>query len=109
VRFMSTRLRRLSIWMPQGLQTSGCGPILATDREIKLISHFGDPPEQRDWRLDENRARSLISIVLQADETKRIFLEPHLTQRLGFEGHPKIGFAGCRAARHDDHIHVILE
>ena len=36
----------------------------------------------------------------------KILLEPHLAHRLGVEGRPNIRFQGCRAARHDDHIHV---
>jgi hypothetical protein len=35
---------------------------------------------------------------------ERLFVEPHLARRLGVAS-PLIGFQGCRAARHDDHIH----
>ncbi|MEM8617828.1 MAG: hypothetical protein AAGF20_12955 [Pseudomonadota bacterium] len=70
---------------------------------------LGDPKEDRGWQLDDERLRAMLRIILEDPRMKRIFLEPHLTKRLGFEGHPKIGFAGCSAARHDDHIHVIFE
>lgn len=36
---------------------------------------------------------------------EKIFVEPHLAQRLGVEAE-SIRFQGCRAARHDDHIHM---
>jgi hypothetical protein len=36
---------------------------------------------------------------------ERIFVEPHLAARLGVSS-PLLGFQGCRAARHDDHIHI---
>ena len=36
---------------------------------------------------------------------ERVFIEPHLAKRLGVAS-PLIGFQGCRAARHDDHIHL---
>jgi hypothetical protein len=36
---------------------------------------------------------------------ERIFLEPYLASRLGVSS-PLLGFQGCRAARHDDHIHI---
>ena len=36
---------------------------------------------------------------------ERIFLEPYLARRLGVAS-PLLGFQGCRAARHDDHIHL---
>jgi len=35
---------------------------------------------------------------------ERIFVEPYLARRLGVSS-PVLGFQGCRAARHDDHIH----
>ena len=35
-----------------------------------------------------------------------LLLEPHLKTRLKLEKYDKIRFQGCRAARHDDHIHV---
>jgi hypothetical protein len=41
----------------------------------------------------------------------RVFIEPYLAARLGVQGlgvqaSPALGFQGCRAARHDDHIHI---
>ena len=65
-----------------------------------------DPPADRPWRLSDVRTGSLISLLSAAPEVRRIFLEPHLKSRLGFSGDPKVRFAGCEAARHDDHIHV---
>lgn len=37
----------------------------------------------------------------------RIFVEPHLRESLGLASE-KFGFQGCRAARHDDHVHFQL-
>ena len=37
----------------------------------------------------------------------RVFLEPHLQTRFGVTG-GRIGFQGCHAARHDDHVHVTV-
>jgi hypothetical protein len=36
---------------------------------------------------------------------ERVFIEPYLATRLGVSS-PVLGFQGCRAARHDDHIHI---
>jgi hypothetical protein len=41
-------------------------------------------------------------------KVERIFIEPHLAARLGVTS-PVVGFQGCRAARHDDHIHVQIK
>jgi hypothetical protein len=39
---------------------------------------------------------------------QKIFIEPHLKNALGItDGH--VRFQGCRAARHDDHVHIQVE
>jgi hypothetical protein len=65
-----------------------------------------DPAADRSWRLDEARTRDLIRRLVADPRVRRVFLEPHLKARLGFAREPKVRFAGCAAARHDDHIHV---
>ncbi|GAA0643592.1 hypothetical protein GCM10009101_15390 [Brevundimonas lenta] len=65
-----------------------------------------DPPANRPWRLDEARTKALIQALIADRRVRRILIEPHLERRLGLWGHPKLRFAGCQAARHDDHIHV---
>jgi hypothetical protein len=73
---------------------------------IKRVNDHGDAPASRPWRLDEARTRNLIEILIQDPRVKRIFIEPHLKRRFGLEKETKIRFAGCWAARHDDHLHV---
>ena len=55
--------------------------------------------------LDEERTARLIRLLAADPRVVKILLEPHLVKRLGVT-HPKVRFQGCRAARHDDHIHV---
>ena len=55
--------------------------------------------------LDEERTARMIRLLAADPRVTRILLEPHLAERLGV-AHPKVRFQGCRAARHDDHIHV---
>jgi len=55
--------------------------------------------------LDESRTAKLVHALAGSPRVKRILMESHLQRRLGLD-HPKIRFQGCRAARHDDHIHV---
>lgn len=69
---------------------------------------FGDPAAGRSWRWDEARNGTLVRALIADDRVRRIFVEPHLANRLGLNGHPKVRFAGCAAARHDDHIHIDL-
>ena len=60
-----------------------------------------------DLTLEPERTAALIRALSQHPQTGRLFIEPHLVRSLGV-AHSKIGFQGCRAARHDDHIHVQL-
>ena len=57
---------------------------------------------------DQERTHALISWLVanaEAHRIEKILLEPHLKMRLGIES-SLIRFQGCRAARHDDHLHL---
>jgi hypothetical protein len=62
-------------------------------------------PEEPAWVLDEERTRAMILWLKARPEVTRIFIEPHLADRLSVGG-GKVRFQGCQAARHDDHLHV---
>jgi hypothetical protein len=62
-------------------------------------------PREPAWVLDEERTRAMILWLKARPEVTRIFIEPHLADRLGVGG-GKVRFQGCQAARHDDHLHV---
>lgn len=61
----------------------------------------------RDWPLDEDRTAEAIRWLAAnpVGTDYKIFLEPHLSARLGVNG-DAIRFQGCSAARHDDHLHL---
>jgi hypothetical protein len=60
-----------------------------------------------DRPLDGPRTAALIRSLAADPRVTKLFVEPPLAARLGLT-HPKIRFQGCRAARHDDHIHLQL-
>jgi len=62
-------------------------------------------PKEPAWVLDEERTRAMILWLQARPEVTRLFIEPHLADRLGASG-GKVRFQGCQAARHDDHLHV---
>jgi hypothetical protein len=62
-------------------------------------------PREPAWALDEERTRAMILWLKAHPDVKRIFIEPHLADRLDVGG-GKVRFQGCQAARHDDHLHV---
>jgi len=58
--------------------------------------------------LDEGLTRDVLRWLKQQPNIDRIFIEPHLRERMGLRGEV-IRFQGCGAARHDDHIHVQIK
>lgn len=64
-------------------------------------------PLVRDMVLEPDRTSALIRAVLADPRVGKVFVEPPLAARLGLQG-DKLRFQGCRAARHDDHLHVQL-
>lgn len=60
-----------------------------------------------DRPLDGPRTAALIRHLAADPRVGKVFVEPPLAARLGLSD-PKIRFQGCRAARHDDHIHIQL-
>jgi len=57
---------------------------------------------------DSVRTKALVQILAASPGIGKIFIEPHLKQRMGLV-YDKIRFHGCHAVRHDDHIHIQLE
>lgn len=84
------------------------GPTGCPDRLITLRWNF--PWLQNLWpnyQLEPMRMKAALKWLSEDARVGRIFIEPHL--KLKFEAeHEKIRFQGCRAARHDDHIHIQL-
>jgi len=56
----------------------------------------------------EKGTKKLINSLLRSNNLGKIFIEPHLKNRLGLIDE-RIRFQGCRAVRHDDHIHLQLK
>lgn len=53
---------------------------------------------------DHDKTRMIVHLFARHPKVEKLFLEPHLKDRLG--GGSKVRFQGCRAARHDDHLHI---
>lgn len=56
-------------------------------------------------RFSEKGTKTLMEALMMPNAVEKVFLEPHLTERLHLK-HKKIRFHGCHSVRHDDHIHV---
>jgi hypothetical protein len=64
-------------------------------------------PLWRDYELDTERMAAIMRLLANDKRVGKTFIEPHLVHLLQVS-HPRIRFQGCRAARHDDHIHFQL-
>ncbi|MBI1224057.1 MAG: hypothetical protein GC192_02360 [Bacteroidetes bacterium] len=80
-----------------------CGNFLRSF-EMRVTKHFY---KEESYKLDETRTAELIQLFSNQKSVHKILLEPHLKTRLGLDKIDKIRFQGCKAARHDDHFHVI--
>lgn len=64
---------------------------------------FGQSKKDLKFSVEANRF--LLNELLKHPNLQKLFIEPHLVKRLQLS-HPKIRFHGCKAVRHDDHIHI---
>ncbi|MEM7211607.1 MAG: hypothetical protein AAF479_06890 [Pseudomonadota bacterium] len=84
------------------------GPTDCPERILSLRWNLGWlQPYLRSLPPDVSRMQTAIALLNGDRRVGKIFLEPHLV-RSWQVGTPKVRFQGCRAARHDDHIHVQL-
>ncbi len=60
------------------------------------------------FTLNETKTKELILFIAQKEAIEKIFIEPHLKTRMNLI-HDKIRFHGCRAVRHDDHLHIQIK
>lgn len=62
----------------------------------------------KDLKFSEKGTKTLIESLLKQSSIGKIFIEPHLKTRLNLNDN-RIRYHGCRAVRHDDHIHIQLK
>ncbi|MCC6459157.1 MAG: hypothetical protein IT260_01725, partial [Saprospiraceae bacterium] len=73
---------------------------------IGLDGDFAAPFfEEKNYVFDAERTAELARLLAEHPAVGKILLQPHLTLRLSLSHYRKIRFQGCKAARHDDHLH----
>lgn len=73
--------------------------------QYNLLRHLTPQANKSNFLFDAKRTKTLVELFANNDSVEKIFIEPHLKQRMKLSN-DKIRFQGCRAVRHDDHIHV---
>jgi hypothetical protein len=61
----------------------------------------------KDIEFSKKGTRELAKMVLKQNKIGKLFIEPHLKNRLNLTN-KKVRYHGCQAVRHDDHIHFQL-
>jgi hypothetical protein len=85
------------------LGAEACPPVWATLRwDMRWLE-----PLHRGLTLEPLRTKALVEALVRDGRVAKLFVEPPVAAALGTAGE-KIRFQGCRAARHDDHLHVQL-
>lgn len=62
----------------------------------------------KEIKFSKNGTRELSDLIVKQKSVGKLFIEPHLKQRLNLNSR-KVRFHGCQAVRHDDHIHFQLK
>ena len=75
--------------------------------QYDILSKIVPQWHQDDYQFDEARTQKLLQLLSNEKAIKKIFIEPHLKNRM-YLNSSKIRYHGCQAVRHDDHIHVEL-
>ena len=75
-----------------------------TNYDVTKYLTFGSHAEN--LKFDAPRTAQFIKSLTKDIHLSRLFLEPHLVNRLGLKGIDAVRFAGCQSVRHDDHYHV---
>lgn len=60
------------------------------------------------YTLDAKRTKQIIQLLLKSPKSQKLFVEPHLKNRIGIKNE-KIRYQGCHSVRHDDHIHFQIK
>jgi len=61
----------------------------------------------RDLQFSADGTKKMVKELLNQQAIGKLFIEPHLKQRLGLRN-KRVRYQGCWSVRHDDHIHIQL-
>jgi len=62
----------------------------------------------KELAFSQKGTKKLIKSILKNRNFGKLFIEPHLKSRMSLKDN-RIRYHGCRAVRHDDHIHIQME
>jgi hypothetical protein len=75
--------------------------------QYSLLTKIVPQGNKKNFTLNQQKTKDLVLLFAAKEGIGKIFIEPHLKVRMNLTSE-KIRFHGCRAVRHDDHLHVQL-
>ncbi len=94
---------------PQGSefdQISECKKLGYFQYDYPKYLTFGK--KNSDLKFSEKENKELINEIVNINLVEKVFIEPHLVERMNLDSN-KIRYHGCKAVRHDDHIHIQIK
>lgn len=76
--------------------------------QYSILRDVTPQSKKKHFAFNEERTRFIINAYASEQAIEKIFIEPHLKQRLRISNN-KVRFHGCQAVRHNDHIHVQMK
>jgi hypothetical protein len=76
--------------------------------QYDFTKHVTLGTHSQNLKFSKSGTKTLINKILANKNVSKIFIEPHLKARLHLNN-SKIRFHGCKAVRHDDHIHLQIQ
>lgn len=73
--------------------------------QYSFVKNLVPQGSKKHFVFDSVRTRFLLNLFASQKGVDKIFIEPHLKNRLA-PALEKVRFHGCQAVRHDDHIHI---
>jgi hypothetical protein len=73
--------------------------------QYDLINRITPQYKKSKYLFDLERSKSLLTVIIANKNVSKVFIEPHLKDRMGINS-SKARFQGCHSVRHDDHIHL---
>ncbi len=76
--------------------------------QYSLLKNTMPQYNKKNFVFDHERTKYLANLFATEKNIEKIFIEPHLKKRLNLTS-SKVRFHGCKAVRHDDHLHVQIK
>jgi hypothetical protein len=76
--------------------------------QYSVLEKWAPAWTHKNWQFDAERTKFMVTLFAKHPDINKLFIEPHLKERLNLQRFSTIRFQGCHSVRHDDHLHIQL-